>query len=249
MNQHVPVVLLLLATLASSSPFPGVKCDGLRQKQHSFDLGPLTSCEVPPSISSVKTQCPNVDYPIPAVVLEDQVFSVAYIRNILTNIDNALISSDENVKSACRQSFTDELCSFYFPRCSDDHSTVDVSFNCTRAKAQCPSSNFDFDLFCPKVSPHDGVYPIEPCKMKEEQQVSLDRCASYVDQALPSWLLVHVKAIEGKAVSGHGLLSGNAECAEMFLNYSCRSIGRCWSQGCRLERVNSKEQCNSTDAW
>ena len=240
-----------VATLARCSPVPGVKCDELQETQHSFDLGPLTSCVVPPSGSALENSCPNVDYAIPAVALQYNASRLAVIQATMSDLDAILGLQPPNIKSACVQTFRNELCSFYFPRCSDDHSTVDVSFNRTRAREQCPSdlSMEEFDVLSPKASsPHEGVYPIEPCKQKE-QQVPLGMCASYVDQRLPSWLFVQVKAIEEDAVPVYNLLLGNKQCAEMWLNYTCGSVGRCWSQGCRLERSSSREQCMDLDSW
>ena len=244
----VPFVLLLLATLARCTPLPGVKCDGLQQTQHGFDLGPLMSCS-PPSGSDLERECSNVNYPIPEVVLRDQTFRIDVIQSVLNRIDDAFQNSGPDARTACRRAFRDELCSFYFPRCSDDHCTVNVSFNCTRVEEACPDE-FRFGEFCPNVSPHEGVYPIEPCRQKEEVQVPLGSCAPYVDQKLPAWLLVHTKAFEGQAQTVYTVLSRkNETCAEEFLSHACQSVGRCWSQGCRLERSNSKDQCNSVDSW
>lgn len=237
--------VLLLATLARCTPLPGVKCDGLQKTQHGFDLGPLMSCS-PPSGSGLKTECPNVNYSIPEVVIQDQAFRIDVINSVLNRMNDALVSGDQN---ACRQAFRSELCSFYFPRCSDDHCSVNVTFNCTRAKEACPT-NIDFGMFCPNVSPHEGEYPIEPCRQKEEEQVPLGNCVKYVDQRLPSWLLVHTKASERYAQTLYQKLAkSNETCAEMFLSHACQSVGRCWSQGCRLERSNSMDQCKSIDRW
>ena len=252
MTPTCPLICLLLATLTKCSSVFGGKCGGLQEEQHSFDLGPLTSCVVPPSGSDLEDSCPNVDYAIPAVALQYNASRLAVIQATMSDLDAILAFQPSNINSACIQTFRNELCSFYFPRCSDDHSTVDVSFNRTRAREQCPSnllSMAEFDVFSPKASsPHEGVYPIEPCKQKE-QQVPLGMCASYVDQRLPSWLFVQVKAIEEDAVDVYNLLLHQRQCAEMWLNYTCGSVGRCWSQGCRLEHTNSKEQCNSLDDW
>ena len=244
----VPFVFLLLATLARCTPIPGVKCDGLQQTQHGFDLGPLMSCS-PPSGSDLERECSNVNYPIPEVVLQDRTFRIDIIQSVMDRVNYASQSSDPDARTACRRAFRDELCSFYFPRCSDDHCTVNVSFNCTRVEEACPDDR-EFGVFCPNVSPHEGVYPIEPCRQKEEVQVPLGSCALYVDQRLPAWLLVHTKAFEGEAQMVYAVLSRkNETCAEKFLSHACQSVGRCWSQGCRLERSNSKDQCNSVDSW
>lgn len=246
----IPLVLLLLATLARCSPLPGVKCDGLQETQHGFDLGPLMSCS-PPSGYDLQTECPNVNYSIPEVARQDQTFRKDVILSVLNRIEDALriLNSAASAREACRQAFRNELCSFYFPRCSDDHCTVSVSFNCTRVKEACPGVSFDFGVFCPKVSP-EGVYPIEPCRQKEEEeQVRLDSCAPHADLRLPSWLLVHTKAFEGDAQTVYAELNKrNETCAKNFLSHACQSVGRCWSQGCRLERSNSKDQCSSIDS-
>ena len=244
----VPFVFLLLATLARCTPLPGVKCDGLQQTQHGFDLGPLMSCS-PPSGSDLERECSNVNYPIPEVVLRDQTFRIDVIQFVLNRINDAFQDSRPDAQEACRRAFREELCSFYFPRCSDDHCTVNVSFNCTRVEEACPD-DVNFSEFCPNVSPHEGVYPIEPCRQKEEVQVPLGSCALYVDQRLPPWLLVHTKAFEGVAQTVYEVLSRkNGTCAEKFLSHACQRFGRCWSQGCRLERSNSRDQCNSVDSW
>lgn len=255
MNQMVIYfVCLLLATLGKCSPVSGGKCDQVQVTQHMFDLGSLTSCTVPPSGSSL-ARCPNVNYPIPAVALQDEVSHAARIQSTVTALRSAISVStgyDMSKTEACVQDFTNELCSFFFPRCSDDHSTVDVSFNCTRAMEQCPEiqHNFDRDRFCPMVSGFEGVYPIEPCKQKV-QRVPLGNCAVAVDQTLPTWLAVQVKAIEGYSRAVYEFLDmrPQRDCADMWGNYTCRSVGRCWAQGCRLERTNSKDLCTTLQSW
>ena len=211
------------------------------------------SCAVPPTGSLVREgSCPNVDYAVPAVTLQDADSHLTLIRSTVTAlrvriaVDHAMFDSTK--AEACEQEFKEELCSLFFPRCSSDRATVDVSFNCTRAVGQCPDG---FDVrFCPKLSGYGDVYPIEPCKQKV-QQVPLGNCAMAVDQTLPSWLALQVKAIEGYTIDTYDYLNGTPQrdCADLWGNYTCQSVGRCWAQGCRLEHINSMERCNKLDSW
>ncbi len=254
------ILLLSLFSLAAQvvlcTPAPKLQRDSTNDctsyveedAQNQFDLGPVDTCEIPPT-----KFCLNVDYPVPTSIAN------------LTDIFEKEIEADYTDRMlqgsmACANAIREVSCAMRFPRCSEDRTTVtlgaDLVENCTAKIAVCISEPQDED----RVNSYcnlSGTYPlgnndsVDSCKpVTSFSNYSFEYCPLNSEWSVTQWmyeLLVHTDVQLGAVFSG---LSRYEACWPNFIKYMCQRVGRCWSsQTSRVESINSLTSCEDTLNW
>ena len=99
---------------------------------------------------------------------------------------------------------------------------------------------------CSLYEPTSANYSVRDCSAAN---ITFNHCT--VDWYVPEWIQQYVKQIDMELDSARSssLLSLNESCWEKFKEVRCKSVGRCWAEGTRLELIISNETCNEAFSW
>ncbi len=204
-----------------------------------FDGGPINSCTAP-SFSPGSICRDLVNYEVPS--------SVARLVNIVEDhINNHL---EDGVSDECREAYRNTLCLQRFPRCEgngtillgEQSRTMSVSSECNTF-IQSRTRNEEIRL------PLDDT-----CRTIGEQtfEVSLNRCAVSAGQLMTPWMLEYIQTVDHTVRNENSVLydpQHSSGCAEPLAFHLCNFIGKCSSDGVRVEYINSYESCSRTINW
>ena len=215
-------------------------------QEHGFDLGRLRCCPKPRD-SDV---CPDMisDF-IPCTIANDMERRENRIRQTLASQSPLLFEPN------CTRSIREVLCEQNFPTCvinSDDSHEVEVPARSTceeKLKEVCEiyrNNPRAIEEMCSLYEPTSTNYSVGNCSVVN---VTLNHCT--IDWYLPAWLLQYVKQIDvelDNALSDQFITTSHP-CWEKIRDVRCKSVGRCWALGDRLEHIISLETCNETVSW
>jgi len=111
----------------------------------------------------------------------------------------------------------------------------------------CPLfSDEVIDSTCSLYESISANYSVGDCSATN---ITLNHCT--VDWYVPEWILQYVKQIDMEldAARKTTLEFLNENCWEKFKAVRCKSVGRCWALGDRLEHIISTETCNEALSW
>ena len=205
-------------------------------QEHSFDLGILRCCPKPRD-SDV---CSYITNFIPCTIANDMERRENRIRETLATHNPALI--DPN----CTRSIREVLCEQNFPACvvnPDDSHKIKLPAQSTCSKklwevCEILRQRNVIEEICSLYEPTSTKYPVGNCS---SSNIVLNHCT--VDWYLPAWLLQYVKQIDFELDNIQRWLFGqvNNSCWQKVKDVRCKSVGRCWALGDRLEHIISIE--------
>lgn len=216
--------------------------------EHDFDMGPLRCCPRPRNIE----ECPNLSDNIPCTMTSERYIAgkVNYITSIIGNYN----TSEKTVETSCINNLRDILCEQSFLSCviRDDgtHEVQLPSRNTCQVKLNvCPVHLQDFCMIYERTSDNSPAvnYSVASCRA---YNITLAYCT--IDWYFPEWTYQYVDEIERELDSLRGDLNANTvsdDCWRKLVDFRCRSVGRCWAQGDRLEYINSRQDCEEAFAW
>lgn len=220
--------------------------------EHDFDMGPLRCCPRPRDIEELVEECPNLSDNIPCTMTSEQYIAgkVNYIRSIISSYNGT-------VETSCINNLRDVLCEQSFSSCviGDDgsHEVQLPSRNtCQDKLSVCPSQPVQLQDLCmiyERTSDNSPAvnYSVASCRA---YNITLAYCT--IDWYLPEWTYRYVDEIERDLDKLRGVLNSNTisdDCWSKLMNFRCKSVGRCWAQGDRLEYINSRQDCEEAFAW
>ena len=238
------VGLSLLISLSKGAHSASVKAREVTE-EHPFDLGPLRCCRRP-KISEV---CPDIGEYIPCTVAGEMDSREERIESRVNNYEGY-----PNTNSNCTDGLREVFCNQNFPTCViNEDGTHEVQLpdqqTCKEKLDTCPermkSLRFFIDI-CSLYESTSTTYSVGNCSASN---IALTHCT--VDWYIPEWSLQYLKLIDTELDTAREIeLSGLTDsCWEKVKKFRCRSIGRCWAQGDRLEHINSQEDCGSALSW
>lgn len=234
------VGLSLLISLSKGAHSASVKAREVT-KEHSFDLGPLRCCPKP-NISDV---CPEVGEYVPCTVVGDM---DSRKERIKSRVDD--YARYPNADSNCTDGLREIFCNQNFPTCViNEDGTQEIQLpdqqTCEEKLDTCPSSMkslASFQDICSLYEPTSTTHSVSNCSASN---IALTHCT--VDWYIPEWSHQYLKLIDTELDTAREIqLSGlTNSCWEKVKKFRCRSIGRCWAQGDRLEHINTAEDCSA----
>ena len=214
-------------------------------REHGFDLGQLRCC-ARPKYSDI---CPHISDYIPCTIAND-------IERREHRIEEAVADHDPSLFDAnCSDSIRDILCQQSFPTCvinPDGSHEVQLPARSTcevKLEEACEilRESKTLEEICSLYEPTSTNYSVGNCS---GSNVVLNHCT--VDWYLPAWLHQYVKQIDlelDNALTAGQFTSEDRSCGDKVKNVRCKSVGRCWAQGDRLEHIISIETCNEALSW
>ena len=209
---------------------------------HDFDLGPLRCCPRPRN-SDI---CPEMNEYIPCTIASE-------IERRENRIDGVLATYPSFVEANCTATVRKILCEQNFPTCvinpDGSHEVLLPSGNACKQSLEDDCSIFPLSVIeeaCSLYEPTSTNYSVDNCSAPI---ITLNHCT--VDWYVPEWILQYVKQIdiELDAARKSTLEFLNENCWEKFKEVRCKSVGRCWAQGTRLELIISNETCDEALSW
>lgn len=232
------LVLLLLHVISAV---------GADQNNNPFDIGESRACVQPRDLNV----CNFLDYQVPASVAHHR---MAAIRQGLVNNTNT-----EGETTQCKSAITKIQCQKHFPRCvaSEGRVTVDysaetcnqVSDVCTEMIMEQGSCDFTVNAslgMCKSVSQFvaETQRPLTACN---------NTAAEDSNWYVTEWMFEYLSDIDEELNSfANGIESLiDSVCLEKYFSFRCRSIGRCWDQGKRIEfhPLNTMSNCQEILTW
>jgi len=209
-------------------------------QEHDFDLGPLQCCPSPRS-----EICPNLSDNVPCTVVNDLTARENKINSTLQTFNHP------SIDKACYGNIQEILCKQYFPACvvnSDGTHLVQqpARTQCEAKLKSCPAHLVSSSTYCSLYTNNSVNYSISNCSASVPTKLGLDHCT--VDWYLPEWIHPYLKKIDEELEATRGVLLTQT-CWEKLRDFRCKSVGRCWAQGDRLEHINSIETCQELMRW
>lgn len=246
-NLWVGLSCLLIVGAHSAS----VKTRQTVQIEHDFDLGPLRCCAKPRD-SDV---CPDLSDYIPCPFVEDMDKREERIRMRLADYERnpSTVDRYEN----CSRDLAEVLCEQNFPTCvinPDGSHEVQLPEKdaCEQKMESCPPFFRAIPVLkdiCSLYEPESITYSVSNCTASAPSGISLTHCT--VDWYIPEWGYQYLKRIDLELVNMRNdeLQGLNDICWKKVKDFHCKSVGRCWAQGTRLEHINSANTCNEISSW
>ena len=210
-------------------------------KEHGFDLGPLQCCSRPKD-SEI---CPEISNYIPCTVANDMESRETMISSTVAT---------HPFEANCSDSIREVLCEQNFPTCvinaDGSHEVLLPARSTCKEKIgeACGSALKDvIEATCSLYEAASTNYSVGNCSASN---ITLNHCT--VDWYLPEWIVQYVKKIDVELDNARtvGLLADlDDSCWEKLKQVRCKSVGRCWALGDRLERIVSIETCNEALTW
>ena len=233
-------------------------CDGVHsasvkarqtvQEEHSFDLGPLRCCRHRDS-----DVCPDMNEYIPCPFVNEMDEREEIIRVTLENYDSN--PSTNTLYENCSRDLGEVLCEQNFPTCvinADGSHSVEfpAQDTCEQRMVSCPGfvrATSVFQDICSLYEPESTSYSVSNCTAPG---ITFTHCND-VDWYLPEWGYQYLQQIdlELENMRKDELRGLNDICWQKVKDFHCRSVGRCWAQGDRLEHINSINTCNEVSSW
>lgn len=212
-------------------------------KEHSFDLGPLSCCRRPKN-SEV---CPDISDYIPCTVVSE-------MDSREDRISSRLGNYGDFISPNCSDNLRDVLCEQSFPSCviNDDGShevQQPARETCEEKMDACPADLKSTPVIkdiCSLYEPESTNYSVGNCSASN---IALTHCT--VDWYLPEWSRQYLQQIDNELdnMRETELSSLMPACWKRVVDFRCKSVGRCWAQGDRLEHINSADTCISLLSW
>ena len=214
--------------------------------EHNFDLGPLRCCPRPRD-SEV---CPNLadNLPCPYVNADEMDSRESNIRQRLQRLPG--------ITSNCSDAVREFWCGHHFPTCliNPDDGSHEVQLpardTCIEQLNVCPDVEVREhyqNYVCRFYPDYTTNYSIDSCTVMED---TLSHCT--VDWYSPEWLQPYLVEIDRQLIDERKTLNNHTvddNCWRDFRDFRCKSLGRCWAQGDRLEYINSLQECQEATRW
>ena len=207
--------------------------------EHSFDLGQLRCCT--PKRSDV---CPDISHDIPCTVVSDMERRESRISQTLGSHQRR-----QRLSTNCSESIRAVLCETSFPRCvinPDGSHEVQLPARNTCKETVCETWRETPQVaeICSLYEPTNTTYPVGNCSLPNI--TGLKHCT--IDWYIPAWLVPYVKQIdvELENLQMDLRLNNNSLGWKDLKDVRCKSVGRCWALGDRLEHIVSYDLCNET---
>lgn len=211
-------------------------------QEHSFDLGQLRCCARPKN-SDI---CPEMSDYIPCTVANDMERREHRInRTVETH-------TDQGFNPNCSNSIRAVLCEQSFPTCvinSDGSHEVQLPARSTCEEklggegCELLEGSDYIEETCSLYEDTSTNYSVGDCSLPN---ITLKHCT--IDWYLPAWLHQYVKQIDLQLTNTRRDITSK-DCWEKFRDARCKSVGRCWALGDRLEHIISTETCNESLSW
>ena len=249
-------VLLCSVTFGRGNPLGSTDTVVERPPDNPFDGGEINSC-VRLNPENVSTYC-TIDYDVPAYVAAIAPILLSEIRGALSNARS----------DSCSTTLREILCSQKFPRCrlqesGDVHIEQTYTQSCNqRLQTDCSTERYNGlqqQHVCgfPNVTARDtDQLPASPCQPVAEYEFNLQLCHTVIDAdktMVTPWMFELMKQ---KDAVVHSELRDNLDgllidrtCQRKWAAYYCQSVGRCNSDGTRIELVNTMEDCEMLLQW
>lgn len=230
---------LLIVLFCKGAHSASVKARQTLEEEHNFDLGPLRCCRHRDS-----DVCPDIGEYIPCPFVKDMDSREETIRMRMMNYEN-VGSQYEN----CSRDLGEVLCEQNFPTCvinADGSHSVEfpAQDTCEQRMESCPNFVRQIAIFqdiCSLYEPESTTYSVSNCTVPE---ITLTHCN--VDWYLPEWGYQYLQQIDLELdnMRKDELRGLSDTCWQKVTDFQCRSVGRCWAQGYRLEHINSINTCH-----
>ena len=230
-NSTISSLLLLLVLQFA------VKVD-LSLTDNPLDIGLTNSCV--PFQSSV---CSELDYLVPEPVANTSDIIDAYISGTLDRL---------GVSGECFNGLRDSLCAEAYPRCNQQEGTVNamVIQNCTQVIGTCQPLQLT-DEYCSFSISHASLHQ---CKriadFAENSGYVFKRCNSLLTwdtEYVTEWMFNYLVEIDKDLDNLFNQVPNgiNENCRIDYIGFRCRSVGRCWDNGNRIELTQNQGNCFS----
>lgn len=228
------------------------------EEEHRFDLGLLRCCARPRD-SDV---CPDLSDYIPCPFVKDMGEREERIRMRLNDYNRS--PSLNPLYENCSRDLGEVLCEQNFPTCViNADGSHEVQFpakdTCEEKMESCPISRRRTPVYkdiCSLYEPESTTYSASNCTAPATSGISLTHCTGTVAQTehwyIPEWGYQYLKQIDLQLdnMRRDELAGISDSCWETVKDFHCRSVGRCWAQGSRLEHINSINTCtNEASTW
>ena len=209
--------------------------------EHSFDLGQLRCCARPRD-SEI---CPEMSDYIPCTVANEMERREHRINMTIQNHKNPVIVN-------CSDNIRHVLCEQSFPTCvikSDGSHEVHLPARSTCEEKlggdDCANlqGSTEIEEICSLYENTSTNYSVGDCSLPN---ITLNHCT--IDWYLPAWLHQYVKQIDLQLTNTRSEILDD-DCWKDFRDARCKSVGRCWALGDRLEHILSNETCNESLSW
>ena len=239
----------LLIVFCKGAHSASVKERQIVEEEHDFDLGPLRCCRHRDS-----DVCPSMSELVPCSFVKDMDDREGRIRARMMTYKDLATTNPQHAN--CSRDLGEVLCEQNFPTCvinADGSHSVELSAQdtCEQRMESCPGYVRRIDVFediCSLYEPESTTYSVSNCTVPE---ITLTYCN--VDWYLPEWGHQYLQQIDlelDNMLNLNGELSGISDtCKQKVKDFHCRSVGRCWAQGDRLERINSINTCHEVSSW
>jgi len=215
--------------------------------EHPFDLGALSCCPTPSSDLNVCTDLPEF---IPCTVANEMQARENSIKRVFDSLSNL-----NEVNSTCVEAVKSIQCRQKFPACvtlpSGEREVHFLLDDCEEQLESCPTylkNSLIQEGLC-LIS--NSSYPVNNCEASSrEQPLNLLHCT--IDWYLPEWIHQNLKVINSELNELQNTFTFNgasSSCWAKYRNFRCKSVGRCWAQGDRLEGINTLEDCKEAVRW
>lgn len=212
---------------------------------NAFDIGPIDECIVP-----TPEQLPEchqyVDYAVPAALLATTSRSIK---------EKQVSGAVDRVPDPCSELARRYQCRLQFPKCTDEgvQFTNDEA-ECTAALEMCSDGNMEYayDHLCgPSIEVSQST-----CTSVSTVIPDTDYCqqlSGWSDWYVTEWAAVLLREAERDIDGVNEFLSFQSDiqaaCVPLYSQLRCGGVGKCWSQGNRLELNATREVCVKFFDW
>ncbi len=202
-----------------------------------LDIGSVSSC-----VHINSTICPTIDYMVPE--------SIANLTNV---IEEVIASTYARISPAaqtpeCSSGLLESLCNQQYPRCNFEEKLVNaqIALNCTQRLSTCTSAGLA-DAYCNFEIVNASL---DQCKtiaeLTNETGYVFKRCnrTSALDEDyVTKWMFNYLVSIDNDVDQILNLFPSSEQCTLDYIDFRCRSVGRCWDNGNRVELTRNQTDC------
>ena len=205
-----------------------------------LDIGSVKSC-----VSIQSTMCSSIDYLVP-----EPIANLAKVIEEVINSTYARVSPDAQ-SIDCKNGLLESLCNEQYPRCNLEDKSVNaqVPVNCTQRLSTCSSVEFangycNFEIVnasldqCKTVTElaNKTGYVFKQC----------NRVPDLNNDYVTEWMFNYLVSIDQDLDEFLSLFQTSEQCTLDYIDFRCRSVGRCWDNGNRIELTRNQTDCMAT---